>query len=59
MELALVDGVIPVIRRTAWFNPAYSPIGVNWHRELIVETLRHPGVLRIVPWRLLVARSSA
>jgi flavin-dependent dehydrogenase len=38
-ELALRDGVLPVIRRAARFN---------WHRELIMELLRHPGVLRIV-----------
>jgi len=45
-ELALVDGVIPVVRRAARFN---------WHRDLIVETLRHPGVLRIFLGRLLAA----
>ncbi|HEV8675158.1 MAG TPA: NAD(P)/FAD-dependent oxidoreductase, partial [Methylomirabilota bacterium] len=49
-ELALTDGVIPVVRRTARFN---------WHRELIVGTLRHPGVLRIVLRRLVAARISA
>ena len=38
-ELALWDGVLPVIRRAARFD---------WHRELILELLRHPGVLGIV-----------
>jgi digeranylgeranylglycerophospholipid reductase len=45
-ELALTDGVMPIVRESARFN---------WHRELIVRTLRHPGVLRIVLRRLLGA----
>jgi len=38
-ELALTNGVMTVVRRSARFN---------WHRRLILETLCHPGVLRIV-----------
>lgn len=44
VHLAISDGVIPVIRSTARFN---------WHRELILSTFRHPGVLQIVMNRLL------
>jgi flavin-dependent dehydrogenase len=43
-ELALTDGLIPIVRETARFN---------WHRELILRSLRHPGVLRIVLRRLV------
>jgi len=42
-ELAIRDGVIPIVRRAARFN---------WHRELILQTLRHPEVFRIVLRRL-------
>jgi geranylgeranyl reductase family protein len=42
-ELAITDGVMPIVRRTARFN---------WHRDLILGTLRHPGVLQIVLRRL-------
>ena len=38
-ELAIRDGVLPIVRRTARFN---------WHRDLILQTLRHPVVLQIV-----------
>ncbi|HWP35176.1 MAG TPA: hypothetical protein VNM66_06235, partial [Thermodesulfobacteriota bacterium] len=44
VELAIVDGVVPLIRSTARFN---------WHRDLILTGFRHPGVLRIVVARLL------
>ncbi len=43
-ELALMDGLIPIVRQTARFN---------WHRELILRSLRHPEVLRIVFRRLI------
>jgi geranylgeranyl reductase family protein len=43
-QLAITDGVLPVIRATARFN---------WHRALIIETLRHPGVGQIVLRALL------
>ena len=43
-QLAITDGLMPVIRATARFN---------WHRELILRTLRHPGVFQIVLSRLL------
>jgi digeranylgeranylglycerophospholipid reductase len=43
-ELAITDGVMPVVRRTARFN---------WHRHMILQTLRHPGVLQIVLRRLV------
>jgi geranylgeranyl reductase family protein len=43
-ELALTDGLIPIVRETARFN---------WHREMILRSLRHPGVLRIVLRRLV------
>lgn len=50
-HLAMTDGVMPVIRATARFN---------WHRTMILQTLRHPGVFRIVMCRLLgmASRSS-
>lgn len=41
-------GVLSVVRRTARFN---------CHGELILETLCHPGVLRIVLRRLLAGES--
>jgi flavin-dependent dehydrogenase len=44
--LAISDGVMPIISRTARFNR---------HRDLIRQTLRHPGVLQIVARRLLAA----
>ncbi len=43
-RLGMTDGVMPLIRATARFN---------WHRDLILETLRHPAVLQIVLRRLL------
>jgi geranylgeranyl reductase family protein len=46
-ELALTDGLIPIVRESARFN---------WHRELILRSLRHPGVLRIVLRRLVGGR---
>jgi geranylgeranyl reductase family protein len=45
-ELALTDGLIPIVRQTARFN---------WHREMILRSLRHPGVLRIVLRRLVAS----
>jgi geranylgeranyl reductase family protein len=44
IELALMDGVVPIVRQSARFN---------WHRELILRSLLHPGVLRIVLRRLV------
>jgi geranylgeranyl reductase family protein len=49
-ELAITDGVMPVVRRTARFN---------WHRRMILQTLRHPGVLQIVLRRLFGADACA
>jgi geranylgeranyl reductase family protein len=49
-ELAITDGVMPVVRRTARFN---------WHRRMILRTLRHPGVLQIVLRRLFGADARA
>jgi flavin-dependent dehydrogenase len=43
-ELALTDGLVPIVRQSARFN---------WHRELILQSLRHPGVLRIVLRRVV------
>ncbi len=45
-RLALTDGLMPVVRASARFN---------WHRELILQSLKHPGVLRVVLPRLVVA----
>ena len=39
LELARVDGIIPLLRRTA---------NVNWHRAAALELLRNPGFRRIV-----------
>jgi flavin-dependent dehydrogenase len=44
VELAITDGVMPVVRAAARFN---------WHRELILKTFRHPGVLQIVLKRFI------
>ena len=44
IRVALTDGIMPVVRRTARFN---------WHRELILETIRHPGVSCILLRRML------
>lgn len=46
-DLAIRDGLLPIIRGTA---------GFNWHRKLILGALRHPGVLRIVLPRVLGRR---
>jgi geranylgeranyl reductase family protein len=43
-RLAITDGVMPVIRAAARFN---------WHQDLILKAIRHPGVLQIVLRRLL------
>jgi geranylgeranyl reductase family protein len=39
LDLAAVDGIIPLLRRTADFN---------WHRGAALALLRHPGFRRIV-----------
>ena len=38
-QLALTDGLLPIVRESARFN---------WHHDLILQALRHPGVLQIV-----------
>ncbi len=43
VDLAIHDGVVPVLRRSGRFN---------WHASLILELLRHPGVLAILVPRL-------
>lgn len=43
-KLAITDGVIPEIRAAARFN---------WHHDLILRAIRHPGVLQIVVRRIL------
>lgn len=40
-RLAIGDGLRPLVE------------AFNWHGELILEALRHPGVLRILLRRLL------
>ena len=45
-RLGITDGLIPLIRATARFN---------WHRDLIVQSLRHPGVLQILMRRMVPA----
>lgn len=39
LELAAVDGIVPLLRRTANFN---------WHRGAALALLRHPGFRRIL-----------
>jgi digeranylgeranylglycerophospholipid reductase len=39
LDLAAVDGIVPLLRRTANFN---------WHRETALALLRHPGFRRIL-----------
>jgi flavin-dependent dehydrogenase len=39
LELAAVDGIVPLLRRTANFN---------WHRQAALALLRNPGFRRIV-----------
>ena len=39
LELAAVDGIVPLLRRTADFN---------WHRQTALALLRNPGFRRIV-----------
>jgi digeranylgeranylglycerophospholipid reductase len=39
LELAAIDGIVPLLRRTADFN---------WHRETALALLRHAGFRRIV-----------
>jgi flavin-dependent dehydrogenase len=39
LELAAVDGILPLLRRTA---------DMNWHRGAALALLRHPGFRRIV-----------
>jgi flavin-dependent dehydrogenase len=48
-QLALTDGVMPIVRTTARFN---------WHRDLILQLLRHPGVLQLLLRRLVAAPSA-
>jgi geranylgeranyl reductase family protein len=43
VDLAIHDGIAPVLRRSGRFN---------WHAALILELLRHPGVLTILAQRL-------
>lgn len=45
-QLAITNGLLPVVRASARFN---------WHHELILQALRHPGVLQIVGGRFLDA----
>lgn len=45
VDLAIHDGVAPVLRRSGRFN---------WHAGLILELLRHPGVLSILVQRLFI-----
>lgn len=45
-RLAITDGLMPAVRASARFN---------WHRELILQSLKHPGVLRVVLPRLVGA----
>ena len=47
-RLALSDGLMPLVRAAARFN---------WHHELILRAMRHPGVLQIV-FRRLLGRAS-
>lgn len=44
IELSRVDGVVPLLQKTASFN---------WHRKAAVALLKHPAVRRIVlkSWR--------
>jgi digeranylgeranylglycerophospholipid reductase len=44
VELAVTDGVMPIVRAAARFN---------WHRELILTSFKHPGVLKILTNRFL------
>jgi len=39
LDLAAVDGIVPLLRRTANFN---------WHRETVLALLRNPGFRRIL-----------
>ena len=39
MDLAAVDGIVPLLRHTA---------NVNWHRDAALALLRHPGFRRVV-----------
>ena len=39
LELAAVDGIVPLLRRTANFN---------WHRQTALALLRNPGFRRII-----------
>jgi flavin-dependent dehydrogenase len=43
-KLAIEDGLLPLIRTVARFN---------WHQQLILRAVRHPGVLQIVARRLV------
>jgi digeranylgeranylglycerophospholipid reductase len=42
-RLAIEDGLMPIVRSAARFN---------WHHDLIVRAVRHPGVLQILLARL-------
>ncbi len=44
VEIAGAGDLMPIVRRAARFN---------WHRELILRSLRHPEVLRLVTSRML------
>lgn len=50
VSLGIKDGLMPVVRRLARFN---------WHHDLILGAVRHPGVLQIVLGRLLEAAGGA
>ncbi len=47
-KLAIEDGLLPLIRSVARFN---------WHQQLILRAVRHPGVLQIVARRLVWPRA--
>ena len=47
--LTVTDGLMPLVRAAARFN---------WHHDLILRAMRHPGVLQIVFRRLLGAAST-
>jgi hypothetical protein len=44
IELARVDGIIPLLKRTAHFN---------WHRKAALALLRHPAFRRVILTNLL------
>jgi geranylgeranyl reductase family protein len=49
-KLAIEDGLVPLIRSVARFN---------WHQQVILRAIRHPGVLQIVARRLVWSQPEA